>query len=526
MWRPGQVVVLAVLAAALAVPAASAATLEQGDTLAAPATTPPASGGTAAEIQPEAETEVEAEVEAGGTEPTPAPEPDAGAVPSPESSSTFAIPSIPSSSCGTAGGVPPVLIPIYNRAAETYGLGPQGAAVLASINGIESAFGSNMGPSTAGAIGWMQFLPSTWDAYGVDANGDGVSDPYNPEDAIFAAANYLSASGMPADTYNAIFAYNHADWYVAEVLANASCYGALVGGVSGAFALAPQLQSLSCRPAPGWRDEIPDDYMEAFEAAASRYELEQRGVWALAAVARLESNFGRGMGNLQMRQRGPLGLESSEWNEYAVDGDEDGRINRSSPADSAATLARLIWSRGNLRAGIFTHNQAEWYVQAVLNDAEALEGRCTEEPVDWSLVLPGVVGAPVNWDNLTLSNSLELDDITSGALDPRLVALLGAITQEHQITVSALRSDHSQYTTEGNLSNHYFGRAVDIAAVDGVSCTDTAVTAPCAELGTTLAYLPEPAHPSELIYCFDLDGPGAAFARADHCDHVHAGYDG
>jgi membrane-bound lytic murein transglycosylase B len=510
------------VAAALAAPAAPAATIEQGETLAAPLTTPQASGGTAAEVQPEPGTE-----EAGATA-APEPEPEAGAVSAPPPtapSEVFDIPSIPSSTCATSG-VPPVLIPIYNRAAEAYGLGPQGAAVLASINGIESAFGTNMGPSSAGAVGWMQFLPSTWDMYGVDANGDGVADPYNPEDAIFAAASYLSAAGMPGDTYDAIFAYNHADWYVAEVLANASCYGALVGTAGGAFALTPQLQELSCQPAPAWRDEIPDEYMEAFEAAASRYELGQRGVWALAAVARLESNFGRGMGKEQLRERGPLGLEPSEWSKYAVDGDEDGHIHRGEVADSAATLARLIWSRGSLRAGIFTHNQAEWYVQAVLRDAELLEGNCQASPIDWSLALPGTVGAAINWDNLTLSNDLELRDITSGALDPRIVALLGAITQEHQLTISALRSDHSQYTTEGNVSNHYFGRAVDIDAVDGVSCTDTEPTAPCAELGRTLAYLPEPAHPTELIYCFDLDGPGPAFARADHCDHVHAGYDG
>ncbi len=76
----------------------------------------------------------------------------------------------------------------------------------------------------------MQFMPSTWATYGVDANGDGVKDPYNPEDAIFAAARYLSAAGMPADTYAAILAYNHADWYVAEVLANASCYAPDFGG--------------------------------------------------------------------------------------------------------------------------------------------------------------------------------------------------------------------------------------------------------------------------------------------------------
>ena len=88
-------------------------------------------------------------------------------------------------------GVPPVLIPIYQRAAAAYGLGPQGPAVLAGINEIETAFGTNLNVSSAGAVGWMQFMPSTWESYGVDANGDGVADPYNPEDAIFAAARYL-----------------------------------------------------------------------------------------------------------------------------------------------------------------------------------------------------------------------------------------------------------------------------------------------------------------------------------------------
>ena len=73
-------------------------------------------------------------------------------------------------------------------------------------------------------------MPETWAMYGVDANGDGVADPNNPEDAIYAAARYLSAAGMPADVWGAIFAYNHADWYVEEVLANAGCYADEVGG--------------------------------------------------------------------------------------------------------------------------------------------------------------------------------------------------------------------------------------------------------------------------------------------------------
>ena len=99
----------------------------------------------------------------------------------------------------------------------------------------------------------------------MDANGDGRRDPYDPEDAIFAAASYLRASGMPADTAGAIFSYNHADWYVSEVLANAGCFGSL-GGSS--FALEPQVQVLSCNPAKGWDGKIPADYLNAFESAA------------------------------------------------------------------------------------------------------------------------------------------------------------------------------------------------------------------------------------------------------------------
>ena len=498
-------------------PVASTPAIEEGDSLVAPTAKPKSgsSGGTGAGKNAEPPT----------TEPTPSSEPDGGSESAPVApSSLFSIPSIPGSSCASSG-VPPILIPIYQRAAAAYGLGPQGAAVLAGINEVETAFGTNLNVSSAGAIGWMQFMPSSWDMYGVDANNDGVADPYNPEDAIFAAARYLSAAGMPADTYNAIYAYNHADWYVSEVLANAACYGGL-GGAAGSFALQPQLQELSCQPATDAHKEIPADYLRAFEDAASRYGLGQRGVWALAAIAKLESNFGEGMTEEELASEGPLGLDPTEWETYAVDGNEDGRIVRASPADSAATMGRLIWSRGDLRAGVFTHNQAAWYVQAVLEEAETLEGKCTATPAEWNLTLPNAVMAPIDWANLTLSNELELHDLTSGALDPRIVGLLGAITQDHQITISALRSDHSQYTTEGNVSNHYFGRAMDIAAVDGVSCTDTEPTAPCGELAKTLAYLPAPAHPTELIYCYDVDGPGPAFARSDHCDHVHAGYDG
>ncbi len=117
--------------------------------------------------------------------------------------------------------VPQRLVPIYEQAAVKYELGRQGPSILAGINWVETGFGTNLGVSSAEAEGWMQFLPSSWEAFGVDGNGDGVKDPYNPWDAIFAAARLLRSSGAPQDWHGAIFSYNHAEWYVAEVLAHA-----------------------------------------------------------------------------------------------------------------------------------------------------------------------------------------------------------------------------------------------------------------------------------------------------------------
>jgi membrane-bound lytic murein transglycosylase B len=106
-------------------------------------------------------------------------------------------------SCTLSGGaraeVPAELVPIYESATRRYRLGERGVPVLAAINKIESGFGQNLGPSTAGAYGWMQFMPATWVAYGVDADGDGNRDPADPDDAIHAAARYLHASGAPRD---------------------------------------------------------------------------------------------------------------------------------------------------------------------------------------------------------------------------------------------------------------------------------------------------------------------------------------
>jgi len=134
-------------------------------------------------------------------------------------------------SAGTAGSgaspqalreIPPEYLRSYQQAAQHYGLD---WAILAGIGRVECDHGRDPDPSCtkegavnpAGAGGPMQFLAETWARYGVDGNGDGQADRWNPVDAIFGAANYLRASGAPGDYKRAIFAYNHANWYVEEV---------------------------------------------------------------------------------------------------------------------------------------------------------------------------------------------------------------------------------------------------------------------------------------------------------------------
>jgi murein DD-endopeptidase MepM/ murein hydrolase activator NlpD len=114
------------------------------------------------------------------------------------------------------------LLGLWRQAGEAYGVPWQ---VLGAINKIESNFGSNMGPSSAGALGWMQFIPSSWLRWGMDGDGNGLADPWDPEDAVFSAARYLAAAGAQDDLSRAIFAYNHADWYVEDVLELAELLG-------------------------------------------------------------------------------------------------------------------------------------------------------------------------------------------------------------------------------------------------------------------------------------------------------------
>ncbi len=130
--------------------------------------------------------------------------------------------------------VPPFLLPIYQAAGSAYDVPWQ---VLAAINEVETDYGRDLSVSSAGAEGWMQFLPAEWAQYGVDVNGDGFKDPYNPADAIFAAARYLHAAGAANSIKAAVYSYNHSQAYVSTVMLRAQLLAGtppeLLGAITG-----------------------------------------------------------------------------------------------------------------------------------------------------------------------------------------------------------------------------------------------------------------------------------------------------
>jgi Transglycosylase SLT domain len=145
--------------------------------------------------------------------------------------------------------IPVGYLRLYEEAARRYGLD---WAVLAAIGKVECDHGRDRDPSChsegaangAGAGGPMQFVATTWAAYGVDGDGDGKIDRWDAADAIYAAANYLRRSGAPGDYGRAIFAYNHAGWYVADVQAWAARYrGSALADSTGAVLLVGEAQA-------------------------------------------------------------------------------------------------------------------------------------------------------------------------------------------------------------------------------------------------------------------------------------------
>jgi hypothetical protein len=316
----------------------------------------------------------------------------------------------------------------------------------------------------------------------------------------------------------------------------------IMGVIGAVFGLQP-IQPGSAGPSAVARGDIPPLYLQLYEAAGAKYGIDP---WVLAAIGSIETDHGRSTApgvssgvNTYGCCAGPMQFSvigsPSTWDSFGVDGNGDGAKSPYDPADAIPAAARYLVASGapdDYRKALFAYNHAVWYVNDVLAKADQYRA-ATPVPSGGGAVSDGDVPPPSDTvpeilaDRGITLTPLQRSDVRSGALDPRLLGLMAGIGKRHAIVVTALKSDHSTYTVSGNVSNHSAGRAMDIGAVDGEVCRGTR-TGRCADLVRELAAMTGPLRSTELIYCWDPDGPSdpRGFARADHCDHIHAGWDG
>jgi cell wall-associated NlpC family hydrolase len=128
--------------------------------------------------------------------------------------------------------------------------------------------------------------------------------------------------------------------------------------------------------------------------------------------------------------------------------------------------------------------------------------------------------ALLNNKNVVL-DSVGVADIKAGRIDPRVIGVLTKLSQEHKITVTCMCSDHSKFTSGGSISNHHFGRGMDIGAIDGeiVGPGSPLARAVASELST----LNPDIRPNEIGSPFAIAGPGY-FTDGAHQNHLHIGF--
>ena len=435
--------------------------------------------------------------------------------------------------------IPPFLLPVYQAAEARYGVPWE---VLAAINEIETDYGRNARVSSAGAVGWMQFMPSTWKSYGVDANRDGVADPGNPIDAVFAAARYLRAAGAARDLRRAVFAYNHADWYVDSVLGRArliaglptSLVGALTGLAQGRFPVAAR--------------------------ATYRRTGTSSLIFARAGAAVVAVNDGRIVRIGRTRELGRfVRLEDVYGNTYTY-----ARLKRVGQRPNAGRphKVRLFAHRDNgirftkLRPGTkvvagtilgrigWTGSHRRPHVLFQIRPADRGAPRIDPKPIldGWKLLraagaLPKHsqrvlrMSAPALAARVLTDPRIDLygcgrGDIRAGQIDRRVLAALEFLAASGlNPTVSSLKCGHSLMTRSGNVSEHSTGTAVDISALNGIpiaghqgpgSITETAVR--------RLLTLQGEMEPHQIITLMQIAGASNTFAMADHADHIHIGW--
>ena len=270
--------------------------------------------------------------------------------------------------------------------------------------------------------------------------------------------------------------------------------------------------------------DIPAQLLAVYRDAA---EVTCGMPWAvLAAIGKVETDHGRSSlpgvhsGANFAGARGPMQFLAGTWAAYGADGDGDGVRDVYNGVDAIWGAASYLCASGagdpaRLRAAIWAYNHAEWYVDKVLAEAAAYEAA----PVAGSADARALVAHP----NLSLTPGAR-QDLLEGVVDQRVVDLLAWAVERHTISVSVLKSGHSKFVAATDrISNHWYGRGVDIYAVDGEAVNPTSSAARA--FAIAVADLSAPARPTEIgLPWAELTGRPGVFSDASHQGHLHLGW--
>jgi transglycosylase-like protein with SLT domain/peptidase M23-like protein len=445
--------------------------------------------------------------------------------------------------------VPPFLLPIYQAAGVEYGVRWE---VLAAINEIESDYGRNLNVSSAGAVGWMQFLPSSWKRFGVDANKDGRTDPYNPVDAIFAAARYLKAAGYEQDVRRAIFAYNHADWYVDSVLLRARVIAAVPSDLIGSLTGLTEGRFPVRGPAT-YADDIAERQLlkrvgrgenaaNLVESSSQRRSIDIFADSGAQVVAVNDGVIKRVVTGRKRDRR--VVLQDVYGNRYTYShlGKVSGHMRAGKRVNGGSVVGRIGADRGDAAAHMRFAIRPSGRGAPSIDPKPILDG--------WQLLQATAIyranGTNVLRDGPTIGQILLLskdllqkrvlgdsridvypcgrDDIAAGRIDRRVLATLAYLAESGlSPTVSSLRCGHSYMTKSGNVSEHSSGNAVDISKINGVPILGHQESGGVADQAVRrLMLLQGTMAPHQVISLLAIGGP--TMAMSDHADHVHVGF--
>jgi hypothetical protein len=268
-------------------------------------------------------------------------------------------------------------------------------------------------------------------------------------------------------------------------------------------------------------DDIPVELVAVYQQAARACEMR----WAiLAAIGKVESDHGRSSllgvrsGTNAAGAMGPMQFLARTWEAYGVDGDDDGTTDVYDLVDAIWGAAAYLCANGagdaeRLPGAIWNYNHAEWYVEEVLAVAAGYEAVSTGADARTLVEHP----------NLSLTPQARRD-LLDAVIDQRVVDFLAWAVERHTISVSALKTGHDMYVAgTSRISNHWYGRGLDIYAIDGdlVSARSSAARGFAVEASG----LPPAARPDEIgLPWRDLTTGDGVFSDPTHQDHLHFGW--